>query len=1513
MTKYDAAWVAREEAKRAWMNEHSLYRETDEHASCGVGLVVNIDGTKSRGVVEAGIDALKAIWHRGAVDADGRTGDGAGIHVQIPLAFFYDQIERTGHEANKDQLVAVGQVFLPRTDFGAQEICRTIVETEVLRMGHYIYGWRHVPVDTSCLGDKANATRPEIEQILISNAKGVDEETFERELYVIRRRIEKASVAAGVRDLYIASLSCRSIIYKGMMLAQHVAEFYRDLQDERFISAFAIYHQRYSTNTFPQWWLAQPFRMLAHNGEINTLKGNLNWMKSHEIRMASGAFGDMAEDIKPIVSQGSSDSAALDSVFEVLVRAGRIAPMAKTMLVPESWSKQAEELPEAWRDMYSYCNSVMEPWDGPAALAMTDGRWVCAGLDRNGLRPMRYVVTRDGMVIAGSEAGMVPMDETNVVEKGALGPGQMLAVDMVEGALFHDTDIKDKLAASQPFGEWVGKITELDTELSKVTEAPVFSGAELRRRQISAGYTMEELEQILAPMAEDGKEVLASMGDDTPSAVLSETYRPLSHFFRQNFSQVTNPPIDSLREFRVMSLKTRFGNLKNVLDESSAQTEIVVLDSPFLGNAQFDRMVEAFTSSMVEIDCTFAEGQGMGTLSKGLHRIRAEAEEAVRSGAGHIVLTDSSASQDRVPMPMILATSAVHSWLTKQGLRTFCSINVRSAECIDPHYFAVLIGCGATTVNPYLAEDSLADRIERGLLEGSLTEAVSRYRAAIDAGLLKIMAKMGISVISSYRGGVNFEAVGLSRAMCAEYFPKMQSRISGIGVNGIQRKVEEVHARGFRGGQDVLPIGGFYKMRRSGETHAWQASSMHMLQMACDKASYQMWKQFSDKMRKAPPIHLRDLMDFKALGRPVPIEEVESITSIRKRFVTPGMSLGALSPEAHRTLSIAMNRIGAKSDSGEGGEDPKDFTPDANGDNRSAKIKQVASGRFGVTAEYLLNCEELEIKIAQGAKPGEGGQLPGMKVTGLIAKLRHSTPGVTLISPPPHHDIYSIEDLAQLIYDLKQINPKAKVTVKLVASSGVGTIAAGVAKAKADVILIAGHNGGTGASPATSIKYAGLPWEMGLTEAHQVLSMNNLRSRVTLRTDGGLRTGRDIVMAAMMGAEEYGIGTAALIAMGCIMVRQCQSNTCPVGVCTQDEALRGKFTGNAEKVVNLITFYATEVREILASIGARSLQDVIGRADLLSQVSRGSAHLDDLDLNPLLVTVDGAEKITYDRDRPRNPVLDTLDAEIVRDAQRFLDDGEKMQLSYAVRNTHRTVGTRTSSHIVKRFGMRDHGLQPDHLHVKLTGSAGQSLGAFAAPGLKIEVSGDANDYVGKGLSGGTIVVRPPMISPLMASDNTIIGNTVLYGATAGHLFAAGRAGERFAVRNSGAHTVIEGCGSNGCEYMTGGVAVILGEIGANFGAGMTGGMAFVYDPADRARMLMNMETLVVCPVTTDHYVGVLRTLIERHQTETGSRRAADILQHWETELPHFVQVCPKEMLGKLEHPVGIEERAIPAE
>jgi len=1505
MTRFDPA---AHEAARDRLAETGMYLPEEEHASCGVGFVTAIDGHPRREIVDMGINALKSVWHRGAVDADGKTGDGAGILTQIPISFFWEQVRRTGHEP-ADQSLAVGQVFLPRTDFAAQETCRAIVETEVLRLGYTIYGWRQVPVNISVLGEKANATRPEIEQILIANAKGVSEDTFERELYVIRRRVEKAVVRAQVQGFYICSLSCRTVIYKGMMLAEQVSEFYPDLQDDRFVSAYAIYHQRYSTNTFPQWWLAQPFRMLAHNGEINTLKGNLNWMKSHEIRMASDEFGELADDIKPIVAQGASDSAALDAVFEVMVRAGRNAPMAKTMLVPEAWSNN-DTMPDDWKAMYAYSNAVMEPWDGPAALAMTDGRWVCGGMDRNGLRPMRYVVTREGIVIAGSETGMVPVDEAMVVEKGRLGPGQLIAIDLAEGRLLHDSDIKDELASANPYHEWQSKVRDLSQELEGLSEPRPYDAGELRQRQIAAGYTMEELEAILSPMGEEAKEAIGSMGDDTPAAVLSERYRPLSHFFRQNFSQVTNPPIDSLREYGVMSLKTRFGNLKNVLDEDSSQAEIITLESPVVSNGQMGRMIEAFGEHYRVIDCTFHADADKGALRAGLDRIRAEAEEAVRAGAGHLILTDEGVDAEHVGMPMILATSAVHAWLTRQGLRTFCSINVRSAECIDPHYFAVLIGVGATTVNAYLAEASLIERVDRGLLKLTPEQAVANFRTAVDWGLRKIMSKMGISVVSSYRGGCNFEAVGLSRALVAEFFPGMPSRISGIGVSGIEAKLRAVHGLGFQG-RNVLPIGGLYKQRRSGEAHAWQGTIMHQLQAAVAKNSFAAWKQFSDAMAEQPPIHLRDLLAFKPLGAPVPLDEVESITSIRKRFVTPGMSLGALSPEAHKALNVAMNRIGAKSDSGEGGEDPAHYHPMPNGDNASAKIKQVASGRFGVTAEYLNHCRELEIKVAQGAKPGEGGQLPGFKVTEMIAKLRHSTPGVTLISPPPHHDIYSIEDLAQLIYDLKQINPDAKVTVKLVSQTGVGTVAAGVAKAKADVILISGHNGGTGASPQTSIKYAGLPWEMGLTESHQVLALNDLRERVTLRTDGGLRTGRDIVIAAMMGAEEYGIGTAALIAMGCIMVRQCQSNTCPVGVCTQDPALRAKFTGTADKVVNLFTLMAQEIREILASIGARSLDEIIGRADLLAQVSRGAAHLDDLDLNPMLVRVDEGRERNYQLGGPRVEVPDTLDKQIVADAAPFFRDGEKMQLDYTVQNTQRTIGARVSSHIVRRFGMKND-LQPNHLTVTLSGSAGQSLGAFAAPGLKLKVFGDANDYVGKGLSGGKIVVRPSLASTLVPHENTIIGNTVLYGATAGKLFAAGQAGERFCVRNSGAEVVVEGCGSNGCEYMTGGTAVILGPVGLNFGAGMTGGMAFVYDGDETFMERVNPTTLEVVRVQTEHWAGVLRAMVEAHEQETESPLAREFLREWETHLPRFWQVCPTEMVNRLEHPIT-PCTAVPAE
>jgi glutamate synthase (NADPH/NADH) large chain len=1500
----------REDFLVAWHANAARLRDTydpaHEHDACGVGVVVALDGKPSRAVVQAGIDALKAVWHRGAVDADGKTGDGAGIHVEIPYAFFADALRRLGKDPGEAR-IAVGQVFLPKTDLSAQERCREIVETEILRAGYGIFGWRQVPIDVSVIGEKANATRPEIEQIMIENLRGTDDATFERDLYVIRRRIEKAAIAAQIAELYLCSLSCRSVIYKGMFLAEALSQFYPDLTDPRFTSRFAIYHQRYSTNTFPTWRLAQPFRMVAHNGEINTVTGNINWMKSHETRLAAPALDGFMDDIKPVIQAAGSDTATFDNVFELLCRAGRDAPMAKALMVPESITQNAT-MPDHHRTLFLYCNSVMEPWDGPAAIAATDGRWVVAGVDRNGLRPMRYTITNDGLLILGSETGMVKLAEQDISAKGRVGPGQMVAVDLDNPKFLTDAEVKDMLAARQPFAEWTRRITPIDRIVR--TDAPEeasLTGEALRRAQVASGYTLEELEMILQPMVEDANEAVGSMGDDTPLAVLSDKYRGLQHFFRQNFSQVTNPPIDSLRETRVMSLKTRLGNLGNILDEDASQCELMQLESPLLSNAEFAAMRAHVGDAACVVDCTFDPAEGEGALRRALDRVRREAEEGVRAGATHVILTDEALGAGRAAIPMILAAGGVHTHLVRQSLRTFTSLNVRSSEVLDVHGIAVLIGVGATTVNPWLAQECVADRHRRGLFgELTLKQAVQRYRKAVDKGLLKIMSKMGISVISSYRGGYCFEAVGLSRALVAEFFPGMTSRISGIGLSGIAKRLLRLHARAYDEAAVALPVGGLYKLRQAGEAHAFGGPLIHLLQTAVATDSFQTFKRYSEATRKGAPVALRDLLDFKTEGRkPVPIEDVESITEIRKRLVSPGISFGALSPEAHETLSIAMNRIGARSDSGEGGEDSSRARPRANGDNANSAIKQIASGRFGVTAEYLNNCREIEIKVAQGAKPGEGGQLPGFKVSEVIAKLRHSTPGITLISPPPHHDIYSIEDLAQLIYDLKQINPEASVCVKLVARSGIGTIAAGVAKAKADTILVSGHVGGTGASPQSSIKYAGLPWEMGLSETHQVLMLNRLRHRVKLRTDGGIKTGRDVVMAAMLGAEEFGIGTASLIAMGCIMVRQCHSNTCPVGVCTQDEALRAKFEGSPEKVINLFSFIAEEVREILASLGFRRLEEVIGRTDLLQQVSRGSDDLDDLDLNPILAQADPGPYARFCTLDGRNEVPETLDAQMIADARALFDRGEKMQLQYNIRNTHRAIGTKLSSHITRRFGMT--GLAENHVTVRLRGSAGQSLGAFGVQGLKIEVLGDANDYVGKGLSGATIVVRPPPSSALASNENTIIGNTVLYGATAGRLFAAGQAGERFAVRNSGATAVVEGCGSNGCEYMTGGCAVILGSVGDNFAAGMSGGHAFVHDPDDRLSVRINTEMVIWRRIATDFWDDFLRGLLQDHVDETQSRFAARILNDFDREAGRFWHVVPRDFVRYLPHPLEAED------
>ena len=1491
------------EARRR-AHAQGLYDPADEHDACGVGLILAADGVARREVVELAIQSLKAVWHRGAVDADGKTGDGAGLRLNLPQKLFKTFVNRTGHEAD-DRDVCVGQIFLPRTDFSAQDRARSIVESEIIRAGFVLYGWRQTPVEASVLGEKANATRPEIEQVLFHDPVGRDREALERTLYIVRRRIEKRAQAAMIPSFYVCSLSSNDIIYKGMFLAGDIDRFFPDLTHPDFVSRVAIFHQRYSTNTFPEWRLAQPFRMLAHNGEINTIKGNANWMKAHEISMTAEIFGDHGGDIKPVIQEGASDSAAMDQVFELLVRAGRSAPMAKCLLMPEAWSKRADLMPAAHRALYEYCNAVMEPWDGPAAIAAFDGRWALAGLDRNGLRPMRYAVTEDGLIAIGSETGMCPLTGKVVVKRGALEAGDMIAFDFDHLKLYTASEILDRLSSRHPYQKWLGNIVELEPEIGPGDEPRLFDGAGARRRQTAAGYTMEDLDMVLRPMAETGKEAVGSMGDDAPLAVLSEKYRPLSHYFRQKFSQVTNPPIDPLREARVMSLKTRFKNLGNILASDETQTDVFVLESPFLSNGMYERFLTYVGKGATVIDCTYdvdsedPQASAGAMLRDCLERIRTAAGEAVENGAQHIILTDEAQSEGRVAAPMILAAGGVHQHLLIAGLRSFCSISVRSAECLDAHYMAVLIGVGATAVNPYLACESIAIALERGVFgDKPLGACIYNYKSAIEAGLMKIISKAGISVISSYRGGCNFEALGLSRALVDEFFPAAASRISGIGLAGLEKETMELHVLAFGAAEPVLSIGGFYRHRASEERHALEAGLIANLQQAVRDNDYAAYKRYSQSLAAQKPIQLRELLSMRACGAPCTVEEVESVNAVRQRFVTPGMSLGALSQEAHGALNIAMNRIGAKSVSGEGGEDPARYTPKANGDNENSAVKQIASGRFGVTAEYLNQCREIEIKVAQGAKPGEGGQLPGFKVTEFIAKMRHSTPGVTLISPPPHHDIYSIEDLAQLIYDLKNINPDARVCVKLVSTAGVGTIAAGVAKAKADVILISGNVGGTGASPLTSIKFAGSPWELGLAEAHQVLTLNNLREAVTLRTDGGIRTGRDVVMAAMLGAEEFGIGTISLVALGCLMVRQCHSNTCPVGVCTQDPALRERFAGAPEHIVNLMSFIAEETREILASLGARTLDDVIGRSDLLDQVHRGAPELDDLDLNPVLIRVDGGGRPRRSTRTGRSEPARTIDHEILSDAAPVFERREKMQLTYTVRNTDRAIGARTSSAIVRRFGAD--GLPEGYLTVRLSGSAGQSLGAFAAHGLLLDLEGDANDYVGKGLSGATIIVHPERASMSAAANDAIIGNTCLFGATSGALYAAGRAGGRFAVRNSGARGVIEGCAANGCEYMTGGAIVILGSVGDNFAAGMTGGRAYVLDEEERFEICVNPQSVVWRRFDddADGRESECLTLIRAHVKATGSLRAQEILADWPRWRRAFWEVVPKEILKR---------------
>ena len=1491
----------RYEKNKKLLSESYNYDQSMEHDACGVGMIATTDGKKSRKIVDYGIEALKAIWHRGAVDADGKSGDGAGIQIEIATEFFKEKIIATGHDPDDSKRICVGMVFLPRTDYLEQEKCREIIESVLLEENYSIYGWRQVPINSSVLGKTAEQSRPEIAQVMFKKNQNLETNDLERNLFETRKKIEKLARKNQLKNFYICSFSSRSIVYKGMFLAEMLAEFYPDLHDEKLTSRFAIFHQRYSTNTFPSWDLAQPFRTLAHNGEINTLKGNINWMKIHEQDMSSSLFKNV-KDLKPVI-RSSSDSGALDNVFELLTHSGKLAPLIKLMMIPDAWSKRSKTVPKNHQDLFNFLNSTIEPWDGPAAICATDSKWVLASMDRNGLRPLRYAKTSDNLFFAGSESGMITFPEEKIIEKGKLGPGQIIAIDLKKGKLFRDKEIKDLLA--KDYKKYSQQIIDLEKKISTDSEQPKFTGEELKKRQYLSGLSIEDLELILHPMAEEGKEASGSMGDDTPVAVLSSHYRPVSHYFRQNFSQVTNPPIDSLRENKVMSLKTRFGNLGNILDfDNLTKEDIYVLDSPILTNSQFKKFNKIFSEKIKVIDCTFDVSS---SLKERIERIKEECEISVREGSSALILSDKDISDNKTSIPSALAVGAVHSHLVKNGLRGYCSLNVECSDALDTHSFAVLIGVGATTINPYLAIDSIYQRFEKKLF-GKLDfeSCVIKFKKSIDSGLLKIMSKMGISVISSYRGGCNFEAVGLSRAIVSDYFPGMSSRISGIGISGIEDKIKELHRKFSKKNIYTLPIGGLYRYRKSGENHQYDGSLIHLLQSAVGTGSYEQYKKYSNGIYNLPPINLRDLLQFKKRRTPIDIKEVEPIEDILKRFGSGSMSHGALSAEAHEVLATGMNRIKGASCSGEGGEDAKRFKTLPNGDSANSRVKQIASARFGVTVDYLNNANEIEIKIAQGAKPGEGGQLPGFKVTAEIARLRHSTPGVTLISPPPHHDIYSIEDLAQLIYDLKQINPRARIGVKLVASTGIGTIAAGVAKAKADIILISGHSGGTGASPQTSIKYAGVPWEMGLTEANQILTLNNLRHKVTLRTDGGIKTGRDIVIAAMMGAEEYGMGTSSLVAMGCIMVRQCHSNTCPVGVCSQDKKLREKFTGTPEKVVNLFTFAAKEVREILASLGYKTINEIIGRTDLLSQVNKGAPNLDDLDLNPLLVQADPGENPRYCKDKIINKVPETLDEKIWSDIENKIQVTKQNDFEYDIKNTFRSVGTRLSHYIYKKFGNEK--LNPDTIKIKLRGSAGQSLGGFLMKGIKLIVEGDCNDYVGKGLSGGSIVVYPSSKSQLISHENSIIGNTVLYGATSGKLFCSGQAGERFAVRNSGSLGIVEGCGAHGCEYMTGGTAIILGQIGDNFGAGMTGGMGFVYDEKNNFESYVNPSSIIWQPIETEYWKKFLKENLKDFFKETNSLITKKILENFEMEIKKFKQVCPIEMLDKLNNPITLKSK-----
>ena len=1478
-----------------------LYDPKNEHDACGTGFVANINGDRTHRIVEIAVESAVNLTHRGAVNADPLTSDGAGVQIQIPFELLQAETVRLGHPVDDPEDLALAMVFLPHEEDQRPE-ARAVLEDAARRSGLTIVGWRVVPTEASVLGPWGMETLPGIEQLLLAKPETMRaDHAFGRALYLAGRRAQNEWRIREI-DSYIVSISEKVVTYKGLMVAAKLSAFYPDLTDERTLSALALFHQRYATNTLPNWKIAQPLRHTAHNGEINTLDGNRNWMSAREGEISSEVWGNDVGDLSPIIWPIGSDSASLDEALELLIHSGRDAVQSMMMLIPEAW-ESTPDMDPTLRGFYEYSACLMEPWDGPATVAFTDGDVAAAIQDRNGLRPARYQVTADGLVLMGSEVGLIEIPASEIVETGRLGPGQVLVVDTVGKRLLHNDDIKTAVAGRKPFQGWVDDhMHHFDFDIAHGANGHRSNGSQsveneaaLVSRQILHGITREELNYVLIPMGRNGKEPVGSMGDDTPLSALMDAPRPLYTYFKQRFAQVTNPPIDSIRERVVMSLNTHIGRRHSILEEVPEAARLVHLQSPFLFDEELahlrDLDLEGYSATTIQ--ARFASADGPGGLRTGLNNLCHEAEDAVDAGHSIVVISDRDTNGKFAPIPMLLAVSTVHHHLIRAGKRMRASLVAEAADVRDVHHFACLIGFGASAVNPYLAIESLrALHDDDEFEETPIDDVLWRYRVAVESGILKIMSKRGIASVASYHGGQIFDALGIGSPMMEHSFPGTTSRVGGIDYDDVGRDVLARHAQSLEG---PMTRGGWYKYRRDADYHAFAPPVWRALQKVAQSGEDEDYAAYTEIVHNRPPTSLRDLLDFNTDREAIEVDGVEDLDAITARFQTGAMSLGALSMETHEDLARAMNQLGGRSNTGEGGEDPRRYGPQGGRRDANSQVKQIASGRFGVTPAYLAAATEIEIKIAQGSKPGEGGQLPGHKVSSYIAMLRHSTSGVELISPPPHHDIYSIEDLAQLIYDLKMANPTAKICVKLVAEEGVGTIAAGVAKAYADVIQISSADGGTGASPLSSVKYAGEPWELGLKETHEVLVRNSLRGRVTLRTDGGFHTGRDVVVAAMLGAEQYGFGTSALVALGCKMARQCHLNTCPVGVATQREDLRAKYFGKPRMLVNFLLHVAQEVRLILASLGYRSLDEIVGRSDLLKQIpATDSLRAEGIDLSRLLQMIDPEGKEPHRANQERNDRLvdERLDDQILEDVRESIDTETPITRAYKVRNIHRAVGARISGYIAGKYG--DDGLQPGTVDLIFHGSAGQSFGAFLARGARMHLVGEVNDYVGKGMGGGAIAVRAPDDAGFPWHEGVLVGNTVLYGATGGSLFVAGQAGERFAVRNSGARAVVEGVGDHGCEYMTGGRVAILGPTGRNFAAGMSGGIAYVLDEDGTFPRRCNPDMVDLDPVTRKRDRETLRDLVEAHIEYTDSARAKEILANWDTYLPQFVKVMPRD-------------------